>query len=283
MISKVTTVQQDGVSTRDTSQFIYVRNQRGDSLNVYLVAKGALSEATGYTLQTGGNTAVLRARALNTNSELADSLTMDFNDKDYSIRINRRDLYLLYPEYYKQVRQQIYTDQSVMGVFGLLEDNIGDYPVDLVHPLLLTTRARLDKRLRSASIVTPRSQSDDIKDTWNCVYDYGKDGKLLSVKAASGDDVRFRKQLSYPAGGAIAMKVYRNIEDRQITERKMTLQPASAERVKWQDHIVETGKNRETELSAILYKNPAQPVASMNLAQAELLKLTVRTKNGSRE
>ncbi|HEX8357743.1 MAG TPA: hypothetical protein VF610_10035, partial [Segetibacter sp.] len=161
---------------------------------------------------------------------------------------------------------------SLLGLFVVLIDNIGDYSLSNIYPQFLSSGSgRLGKSIQKAKIVTQRSQAA-VRDTWICKYYYNKRNKLDSLTAASKEEVRFRKKVNYTQASSITIASYRNIEDRQITSRKETY-PLTGAWLKLAGQLEETGKNLDTELSATLTKKNLGQIKSLKMSQAEVLKL----------
>ena len=221
-------------SDRDTSQLLYTITAAGDSLvidrNIVFMVKPA-PKGVYFICE-------------------ADTLYLTFQDQEKTIRIGK-DIYRLYPDFYLQFKKAVLTNHSVIAVLKLLEDNIADYPIE--QALMLTLFApQTRKAIRSARISTQRSKSELI-DVWNCVYSYDKNGLLQSVTAASTEETRFQKKMSYLNQKLTKMQLYRSIESRQITDRKIIYLSNSL--IKWQQNVLETGKNRESEQSVTLKKS----------------------------
>lgn len=221
-------------SEGDTSRMLCVSNAAGDSL--------ILNKSTIYHVVATEKDADLIVGT--------DTLHLSFHNANQSVNINK-DVYRLYPTFYVHFKQAVLVRHSVIAVLGLLEDNIGDYPIEAALPLTLFT-PQTAKRIRSARVITQRSQAD-MSDSWDCVYPYNQNGKLSTVTATQDKEIRFTKKLSYKGGRLINMEIYRNLESRQITEKIVTY--AQYPVLKWHDYVLETGKNRKSELTVTLIRS----------------------------
>jgi hypothetical protein len=229
-VTSITQITSDG----DTSRTLYVSNAAGDSLIV--------DKSTIYHLSVSNKGVNLIVND--------DTLVVEFQDADKKVLINK-DIYSLFPAFYSQFKQTVLVKHSVLAVLELLEDCIGDYPIETALPLLLFS-PQTAKRIRSANIITRRSQAD-MSDWWKCVYHYNKNGKLSAVTAASAEETRFSKKVSYNGARIMNIKTYRSLESRQVTDR--TIFYARYPLLKWQEHVLETGKNRESELTVTLKRS----------------------------
>ncbi len=251
---------------------LYVSNRAGDSLAVYTTTGAVINEGIVYHLAVANDAVSLIAKPVDEN-EPADSLTIRFDDATQGVFINK-DSYILYPAYFSEFKQAVLVKHSVMAVFGLLQDKLGDYPIPNVLPLLLfSPKMGTAKGIQQARVVTARSQSDEVTDTWNCVYHYNKNGKLSTVNASADQAVYFTKNISYSATSVSTIKYYRNIEDRQVTDGLITYTPGNAAILKCQEEVLETGKNRETSLQFTLRKKALGPIKSMVMSRTEVLRL----------
>ncbi|MFW0714707.1 hypothetical protein [Pedobacter sp. N23S346] len=262
---------------RDTSRILYIHNTLADSLFVYKVADGVLSEATAYGLTATSKGLNLDVKSVLSNSDDNKGLQIIFQDSDHSLLINQTDRYVLYPNFYALLKQQVKVKHSILSLFDFLEDYLEDYAITDVYPLLLSAnQARWGKNIQQSKITTLRSQSE-VKDTWNFKYQYNSVGKIELVKAASAE-VHFSKKISYLNPASIEMTTYRNNEDRQITSRKAIYSPTKSVALKWKDNVEETGKNLETEISTAITKKSLGKVNSIHMTQAEVLKLIRQMK-----
>ena len=257
---------------RNTRRMLYVSNRAGDSLAVYTITGAVLDEGIVYHLAVANDAVSLIARAVNENVA-ADSLTIRFDDTTHGVFINK-DSYILYPAYFSEFKQAVLVKHSVMAVFGLLQDKLGDYPIQNVLPLLLfSPKMGTAKGIQQARVVTARSQSDEVTDTWDCVYHYNKNGKLSNVNASADQVVYFTKSIRYSGTSVSTIKYYRNIESRQVTDGLITYIPGNAAVLKCREEVLQTGKNRETSLQFTLSKKALGPVKSMVMSRTEVLRL----------
>ncbi|RWY46069.1 hypothetical protein [Mucilaginibacter gilvus] len=211
----LTRITTDG-STRDTSKLLYCRNISGSLLSVYTVSEGIVSMGTAYHISARKYGLYLYVAPIFSGQVKPDSLRIDFNDLEHTVLINTKDRYVLYPAYYALLKQEVSLKHSVMSLLGLLAYAMGDYPFEDALPLIRYT-PHVSQQIQHARIVTQRSQADR-NDSWECAYRYNKNNKLLSVSAADGKLIRFRKQVSYKGGRISYIRSYLNIEYRQITD-----------------------------------------------------------------
>jgi hypothetical protein len=274
LLTKVTNSKSAVGKERDISRILYVTNQAADSLNVYTISEGSVFTAIGYSIVNIKGGIYLIAKPLFSNQEKPDSVKITFNDRDQSVMVNNTDRYQLYPAYYTSLKKQALAKHPVTAILSLLVDNIGEYPIEDALPLLLfQAEQQTTKHILQAKVVTKRSQADDVTDTWNCTYQYNKEGKLTLVKAASGGETYFSKKVTYAGSSASLIKWYKNIEDRQITNRSIRYQSNKKQILHWTDSVTETGKNLETTLISTLTRKDISKVNKMNASQAEILSL----------
>jgi hypothetical protein len=257
---------------RNTRRMLYVSNREGDSLAVYTATGAIIDEGMFYHLAVANDAVSLIAKPVDEN-EPADSLTIRFDDAVHGVLVNK-DSYKLYPAYFREFKQAVLVKHSVMAVLGLLQDKLGDYPIQNVLPLLLfSPKMGTAKGIQQARVVTVRSQSDEVRDTWDCVYHYNKKGKLIAVIASADHLVYFSKNIRYSGTSISTIKYDRNIEDRQVTDGLITYTPGNAAVLKCQEEVLETGKTRETSLKFTLGKKALGPVKSMVMSRTEVLGL----------
>jgi hypothetical protein len=272
LITKVTNSKSAEGSERTIIRIVYTCNKMGDSVNIYPVDQGAVSAPKGYSIGTNGGFYLISRPIYSTDA--ADSIRIGFSEADHTILINKTDRYQLHPAYYTWFKQQVQTKHSVMAVLRLLEDNIGDYSIEDALPLLLyTPQAGVDKHILQGMIITKRSQSDEVTDTWKCTYHYNKTGKLDMVKAASGKETRFSKKIIYTGGIVAGIKLYRNIESRQVNNAVITYNAGKKQVIKYTEDTEETGKNLETTLVTTFTKRELANIKKLNISQAEVLSL----------
>lgn len=210
----VTRTVATSTNDRDTSRILFVNNSTGDSLAIYSLS-GAAVQSFILSIKAIDQTSV------SLTSTDHDSLLIRFDDATKRVLVGR-DHYYLFGDHFKKLKQSVLSQHSVMAVLSLLQDHLGDYPSENVVSLLQLEPGIQNKFIRKATVITYRSQSDDVKDTWDCVYVYNNSGQLKSVIAASGEVVYFKKTVTYAAGGIKKIETYRNIEDRQITNSTLT-------------------------------------------------------------
>lgn len=278
LITKTVVSKSPNENERSVSKILYTSTPSGDEYFAYSIADGSVSEAISYKMVNTKNGLFFIANRLFSNQDETDSLHITFDDRKHMVLVGKTDQYVLFPANYSTFKQQVNHQHQVLSLLKLLEDNIGNYPIESMLPLIMVSKQdKFSKQIKQAKIITPRSQSDEITDTWACIYNYNQAGKIISVKASASNEVRFYKTVSYDAGG-IAIKVHQNIEDRQITDRKMTFNPQKTGVIKWTDRVLETGKNVQTDLVTTLMKKDIQAVKKVNMSQEEVLKLVKQMK-----
>lgn len=278
LITKTVLSKSQRGNERNVSKILYTSMPSGDEYFAYSIVDGLISEAISYKLVNTKKGLFFIANRLFSNEDETDSLHIAFDDRKYMVLVGKTDQYVLFPANYSAFKQQVNHQHQVLSLLKLLQDNIGDYPIESLFPLIMVSKSdKFNKLIQQAKIITPRSQSDEIKDTWTCIYTYNQAGKIISVKASSGQEVRFYKMLTYNTGG-IAIKIHQNIEDRQIVDRKMAFNPQKTGAIKWTDQVLETGKNVQTDLITTLTKKDIQSVKKANMSQAEVLNLVKQMK-----
>ncbi|WP_457288873.1 hypothetical protein [Pedobacter sp. UYP24] len=266
----ITKITNDG-SSRDTTKLLYCRNKSGSLLSAYTVRGGIVAVGTAYSIQAGNDGLYFYSRPKLSTQLTPDSLRIDFKDKEHIVLINKHDSYSLYPTYYTRFKEVVASKHSVIALLGLLEDGIGDYPIEDALPLLGYT-PQLDKHILKAKVVTQRSQADMV-DTWVCTYRYNKSHKPIAVSAVDGELIRFSKKILYKGANVAVIKTYLNIEDRQVTDRTISYNPNDRSLINCQKHILETGKNRETDLSSSFTKHDLGMFRKIDPSPAEILNL----------
>jgi hypothetical protein len=266
----ITKVTNDG-SSRDTSKLLYCRNKSGSLLSVYTVRGGIVTVGTAYSIKAGRDGLYFYSRPKLSTQLIPDSLRIDFKDTKHIVLINKHDSYSLYPTYYTRFKEEVVSKHSVIALLSLLEAGIGDYPIEDAIPLIGYT-PQIDLHIKQAKAMTQRSQSD-LMDTWICNYRYNKSHKLIAVSAVDGDLIRFTKKIIYKGDNVSAIKTYLNIEDRQVTDRTISYNPKDRSLIKWRTHVLETGKNRETDLSISFTKHDLGMFRKIDLSPAEILHL----------
>jgi hypothetical protein len=273
----ITKVTNDG-SSRDTTKLLYCRTISGSLLSVYTIEGERVSAGTAYSIGAAKNGFYFYTRTKRAGELTVDSLQINFKDAEHAVLINQHDRYILYPGYYNIFKQEITSKHSVMALLNLLGDAIGDYPIADALPLIAYT-PQVDQYVKRAAIVTQRSQAN-MADTWNCTYRYSKKGKLITVSAADGELIRFSKKITYRGNAAAAMLCYLNIEDRQVTDKTVRYYSNNRNLIKWQEHVLETGKNRESDISTSFTWHDLGMFRNINLSEAEILNLFKPTSNG---
>ncbi|TCD07638.1 hypothetical protein EZ449_13965 [Pedobacter frigidisoli] len=260
-------------SETSTSKILYTSSASGDQYFAYTFANGAISDAIGYRLaNTPAGLSFISERLFSGQHE-ADSIHIAFDDAQCVVRIGKTDQYMLFPASYSQFKQEVNVRHKVLSLAGLLEDNIGDYPIeDLLQLIMVSSKEKTNFKTRQAQVNTLRSQSDDTRDNWSCRYAYDKAGKMLSVRAFNKEEVRFSKTLTYNPKNLV-LKSHRNIEDRQITERTMVIDSQKPGKLRWTDKVIETGKNLETTLATEISKRETNFVQKARMSQMEVLNL----------
>jgi Zn/Cd-binding protein ZinT len=273
LITEITNRKSSQGNEHSIGRMLYASNQTGDSLAVYTISEGAVSTAVSYSIVAAKNGLYFIARPIYSDQEATDSVRIGFSDADHSVQISKNDHYLLYPAFYSWFKQQVQAKHSVMAVLNLLQDKIGDYPTADTFPLLLfTPQPQTGKSIQQAKVVTTRSQAD-MTDTWTCTYHYNKTGRLDSLRAAADKEIRFYKKINYAGNNASTTKTYSNVEDRQITDQTITFPIDNNSPLKVTERVFEPGKNLHTTLSTTFTKRNLGPVKSINMPQAEVLKL----------
>jgi hypothetical protein len=272
----ITKVITDG-SSPDTTRLLYCRTISGSLLSVYVVEGGRVSACTAYRIGPLKDAYYLYARTTHSEDVSTDSLRISFKDAEQAVLINQRDRYVLYPGYYKTFKQEITSKHSVIALLGLLGDAIGDYPIENALPLTGYT-PQLGQFIKHATILTQRSQAD-ITDTWTCTYRYNKKGKLAAVSATDGKLIRFSKKIIYNGTKAATIQCYRNIEDRQVTDKTVSYNRDNRNVMEWQEHVLETGKNRESDILNNFTWHDLGMFRNIDLSDVEISNLFKPTHN----
>lgn len=228
-------------SGRDTTLLLICQSKAGDKLSVYKIAQEVVSSGTGYQLSGDGNDFILHIRSID--QQHTDSLQLTFNDAGFKVTVNRTDRYFLFPDAYKRLKTMLRKHQ-LTAFFNLLNDNIGDYPIRDVLTFI-RIRPQVSKQIRQAFIMTKRSQSD-LTDEWVCNYAYDRNGYFKQLKANSGNVIRYTKSVKLGSRKAVAVSTYLNVEDRQITESKITYSSIPS-LVKWQEKYLRAWKRQDDE------------------------------------
>lgn len=237
-------------SSTDTARLLFCQSDAGDRLSVYTVAQGVVSSGTTYRLTGSGDDLYLYVRSID--QQHTDSLHLAFNDTSFTMTINKQDRYLLFPNAYTRLKNNVQHKHQLTALIRLLNDAIGDYPIADALPLV-RMQPQVSKQIRLANIITKRSQSD-LTDNWVCNYIYGGTGLLNQVKVSVGNDIRYIKKVQYVSQKPVAVSTYLNLEYRQITEQKIRFFPGRPHLIRWQEDTYEPGKDRRTQTSVTLTK-----------------------------
>ncbi|WP_295769343.1 hypothetical protein [uncultured Mucilaginibacter sp.] len=228
-------------SGRDTAILLICQSNARDKLSVYTIAQEVVTSGTVYQLTGDGNNFTLHIRSIE--QQQVDSLNLTFNDAIFKLTVNLTDRYFLFPDTYKRLKAMVGKHQ-LTALLNVLSDNIGNYPISDVLTFI-RIRPQVSRHIRRAFITTKRNQSD-LTDDWVCNYVYDRNGYLKQLKVSSGNVIRYAKSVKSVLQNAVAMSTYLNIEDRQITEQKITYFPSRPPSVKWQENVYEPGKDRTT-------------------------------------
>jgi len=272
LLTRFTEVKSEEGKEKDTSKILYVQNSLKDSLFVYKIADGILSEATAYSLSGDSKGLYLHAKSILNGGGSIEPLKITFSDAKRTVLVNQ-DEYKLFPEFYAKIKQQVGIKHSIISLFNLLEDYLEDYSINDIYQVLLSdSRERWGKGIQQSKITTQRSQSD-LKDTWNYRYQYNRSGKLELVKGTSAEETHFSKKMSYLNPGLIEMNIYRNTEDRQVISRKVTYNPLKLNLLKLTEHIEITGKDTEVITTTTISRKIIGKPMSLQMSQEEVIKL----------
>lgn len=272
LLTRFTEVKSEGGKEKDTSKILYVQNSLKDSLFVYKIADGILSEATAYSLSGDSKGLYLHAKSILNGGGSIEPLKITFSDAKRTVLVNQNE-YKLFPEFYAKVKQQVGIKHSIISLFNLLEDYLEDYSINDIYQVLLSdSQERWGKGIQQSKITTQRSQSD-LKDTWNYRYQYNRSGRLELVKGTSAEEIHFSKKMSYLNPGLIEMNIYRNTEDRQIISRKVTYNPSKLNLLKLTEHIEITGKDTEVITTTTISRKIIGKLMSLQMSQKEVIKL----------
>ncbi|NMN38502.1 hypothetical protein [Pedobacter sp. SG918] len=277
LLTRLTEVKSEGEEEKDTSKILYVQNSLKDSLFVYKIADGILSEATAYSLSGDSKGLYLHAKSILNGERSIEPLKITFSDSKHTLLVNQ-DEYRLFPEFYAKVKQQVGMKHSILGLFNLLEDYLEDYSIrDIYMPLLSNNNEQWGKSILESKIITKRSQSD-LKDIWSYKYQYNRSGKLELVKGTSADEIHFSKKMSYLNPRLIEMSIYRNTEDRQIISRKASYNPLKLNLLKLTDHVEITGKDTAVIITTTISRKIIGKLKSLRMSQAEIIRLVTLNK-----
>lgn len=256
------------------STLLYTSSPTGDEYFAYTLTDGIISDALGYRFAATAKGLFFIAERLFSNQNEVDSLQIRFDDAQHLVHIGKGDRYQLFPSSYLKFKQEVNGSHKILSFIGLLEDNLGDYPIAELLPLIaIYGNQKPALKIKQAQVSTARSQSDDILDTWQCNYKYGRTGKILFVKAFNEDGLRFTKNVSYEPDGGLVIKSHRNIEDRQITDRILLMQASTPGKLKWTDRVMQSGKNVETTLVTEILTKAVFSVEQAKMNQQEVLNL----------
>jgi hypothetical protein len=241
-IGSLLTQVSKSTSGTDTTRLLICRSKSGNKLSVYTVAQGVVSSATAYKLSGTGNNFILHIRSIDQQHE--DSMHFMFDDAALMITVDRTDRYILFRDAYKNLKAMIQKRQ-LTALLNLLNDNMGDYPIKDVLTFI-RMHPQVSKQIRLAYITTRRSQSE-LTDHWVGTFAYDRFNHLKQLKVSSGNVIRYTRLVNSVSQNAVAVSTYLNIEDRQITEQKITYSPAILPSFKWQESVYEPAKDRTTE------------------------------------
>jgi hypothetical protein len=253
----------------DTTRQIFCRNIADDKLSVFTIFDGVVSSATAYRLSGSNNELYLYSRSID--QQTTDSLKIDFIDSVYTVIINKHDRYVLYPNVYALLKNDVHKKHKITAIMRLLNDALGDYPIADALPLF-AFQPDFSKQIRHATIVTKRSQSD-LTDTWSCTYKYNRHALLYQIIAEAGKDIRYTKNVHYSTPNVTQVHTYLNRESRQIVNQSISYFPSKQTRINWQDDIYEPGKDRETKTSVTQIAEDLNQLQSMEPSFAEILSL----------
>lgn len=271
LVTKTTVSSSKMGNESDTSRILYTYPPSTDHYFAYKLTDSNLNEATSYSLSSTNTGLYFIKKRLFGNEEKSDSLLIAFNDLKYKIIVGKTDEYILSRSSHIAFKKQVNEKHNVFILLQLLEDTIGDYPIDELFPIVQGIAGKFNPRIVKAQITTQRNQADSIKDTWICAYRYDKAGNIISVKAIGADQVRFQKTLVYYAD-SISIKTYRNVEDRQIARRTMNIKKGERKFLHWNEQVIEPGKNLETNIQTTLEIKYIGTIKQADMSKSEVLK-----------
>jgi hypothetical protein len=258
------------ISGQDTIKYLYQLSTAGDLLYVYQAGQGV--SVTLYQLKHTSQGSILHSQPLQPGQQMADSITVAFDDARFTVIIAGRDYYTLFPAYYAKFKNMIQRQHQIIGLLELLSDPAGDYPiVDLMPLFAFIPPAGVQVKL--ATITTQRNQAV-VSDHWTVRYHH-RQNRLNSVSAANREEVRFTKKINY-RGREITIRTYLNIEDRQITTTRMSYKSGDLTHRRMYQHTEETGKNRETTAVVRLIRRKLGRLPDQHLSEAEIRNLLKR-------
>lgn len=266
----ITKIQQGSVG-RDTCRYLYVRNKGDDRLTVYTIGGGVVSEGTAYRLGAAGSSLWLYSRPVLSVGPITDSTRIDLQDETSTVIISESDRYQLFPDSYARFKEETAGKHSIIALFYLLSDGLGDYTISATLPLV-NYRPVVAKQIKQAIIKTQRSQADMI-DVWTCRYFYNRSQKLDSIVAKSAEEIRFTKKVRYQKGWSVRINTFLDIESRQTTDRSILYDHNERAPVKWRESYLETGKNRDTSSSITLTWNDLGMLRNQEPTNAEIIKM----------
>ncbi len=261
----------------DTTRMLYCQKNTGEQIRVYRVESGLVSAATEYTLAKTRDGFILRVEPLTGGQLNKDSLLISF-DKDHTLIINHHDRYVLFPAFYQIIKSQLVQQHQLMPLLYLLCDAIGDYPLEQVMPLLLFKQSTTEHIL-SARIVTRRSQAD-MTDNWNVKYRYSNH-RLTAISAVNKEETRFTKTINYK-GKRCLVNTYRNIESRQTVNQTIVLNGDDPNRIRLNETVYESGKDRETNSKITFVKLDLGKIAHAEMTTAVVVRLIAGNGNTER-
>ncbi|MCJ7934545.1 MAG: hypothetical protein MUW56_13170 [Chryseobacterium sp.] len=154
-----------------------------------------------------------------------DSMIIKFTDQHQTVTINQNDVYTLNQAYYTELKNSIYTQNNILDLVDLLDDNLGDYPYQFKYLSRISSYKKYKDHnvtIIKASLKTNRTQSDE-KDTWNVMYTYDKNNILQSIiKKSTDGEAAFEKKMVSKSGTEYKYKVRNNVESRYEDKDEIT-------------------------------------------------------------
>jgi hypothetical protein len=258
------------ITGHDTIRYIYQPHTANGGLYVYQV--GQSISGTLYQLKDIPQGLMLLSQPLQPGQQMADSLTVAFDDARHTVIIAGHDYYTLFPIFYTQFKSRVQSQHQLVDLLQLLADPIGDYPVADLMPLLAFTPPAAGQ-IKSAIITTQRSQAA-VTDHWTIRYHY-RQNRLDAVSAANKQEIRFTKKIQN-SGRRMTIRTYLNIEDRQITTTRVSYKAGDLTHRMIDRHTEETGKNRETTTVIDLTRRTLGRFSDQPLSEAAIRNLIKR-------
>jgi len=154
-------------SQTHSSKILYTSSLSGDEYFAYISTSGTISDAIGYRFATTRKGLFFVVESLFSSQYEVDSLRIFFNDAEHMVRIGITDEYILYPSSYKTFKEEVDAKHKILSLISLLEDNIGDYPITALLPLVMSSgQKKINLKIKNAQISTLRSQAEDFWDRW---------------------------------------------------------------------------------------------------------------------